>query len=144
MFADSAFKNLLPELHFLIFNGSSISILGRLRCVCKKFSLCTCLKNILDTHQDHARIRFEKVVYTAKPFFPEKMKKSTISEDMDTIDTNILKWKDFKIAKKIVGLFYNSHKGEIAYWAIHCRLSEIWCNFFYDNICANNINYKKK
>ena len=138
MLAESALKNLPPELQFLIFNGLSIPILGVLRCVCKKFSSSYWLKNLLETHKDHARIRFEKVVYTAKPFFPERIINRTISEDLNLIG-NVFNgnWKCIYIAEKIVGGFCIIHEEKIAYWGINCHLPKKWRNFFI------NLSYKR-
>ena len=127
MSVESALKNLLPELQFLIFNGSSVPILGRLRCVCKKLSLCDRLKNLLDIHKDHARIRFEKVVYTAKPFFPRKMRNRNISEEINEM-TNNPKCL-IHITKKHIGEFYFMCE-ENVYWYCECFLPNRWTNFF--------------
>ena len=131
MLSDSALKNLLPELQFLIFNGLSVAILGRLRCVCKKFSLCTHLKKFLDTHNDHARIRFEKVVYTAKPFFPEKIRNRTMSDEIKK--SNIYsEYRFIIIAKKCIGEleFTCGENKEVIYWDCECYLPKLWSNFF--------------
>ena len=132
--------NLFPELQFLIFNGLSVATLGRLRRVCKKFSLCPCLKNILDTHEDHVRIRFEKVVYTAKPFFPKKMRNWTRVEDMYALDKNLITYRYINIAKKIVGGFYYDLREEIVCWNIHCRLPQRWSDFILHD--HDKINYR--
>ena len=125
-------KNLSPELQFLIFNGLSVSILGHLRCVCKKFSLSDCLKNLLDTHEDHARVRFERVVYTAKPFFPEKMINRTRSDEIKESSNNIGFHKLICIAGNPVGEFYNIcwQNDKFMYWEVSCFLPERWKNFF--------------
>ena len=133
MTTDSALKNLLPELQFLIFNGSSVPILGRLRCVCKEFLLSILLKNLLETHKDHARIRFEKVVHTAKPFFPEKMRNHTRSDEINGLSDNI---RDnglvIYIAGKPLGkllLIQIEENEKKVFWEINCFLPMLWTHF---------------
>ena len=133
-------KNLTPELHFLIFNGSSVPILGRLRRVCKKISACAHLKNLLDAHEDHARIRFEKVVYTAKPFFPKKIRNHTITDELIENDPIYMSQRLISIAGYIVGEFYYSQINKIIpHWDIVFNLPKRWTNFFQSH---NKIRHK--
>ena len=124
MSINSDLKNLPLELHFLIFNSLNVPGLGVIRCVCKKFSACAHLKNLLDTHEDHTRIRFEKVVYTAMPFFPRKMRIG-LKEWPFT-------WKRIYIARNIVGHFADFYRenGECACKEVSCFLPERWKKFF--------------
>ena len=142
MSTNLALKNLPPELQFLIFNGLSVTTLGCLRCVCKQFSLSACLKNLLDTHKDHVRIRFEKVVYTAKPFFPKKIRNRIISNEINEMSDNIrYNGLDIYIAGKPVGYFIIQTEKNV-FWEINCNLPILWTNFFLNHDSPNMLLQK--
>ena len=134
------FKNLPAELHYLIFGELTVPILAFLRRLNKDFSQNTCLLTLVNPHE--ARMRFEKIVFSAKPFFPKKLMKRTRSmenklfSNQKTIGDHSANFKSWNLANKEIGSMFlhpdrnGNDLGEEVYWVCECRIPNEWVDFF--------------